>query len=95
MWRIFQKAGKPGWACIIPIYNIFVFLQIVKKPLWWFILLLIPLVNFIIMIILMANLVKVFGKPGWQTLLLLFFSVFYIPFLGFGKAQYKAEGAAA
>ena len=51
MWKIFTKAGQPGWASIIPIYNIIVLLKIVNRPVWWIILLLIPIVNFITMII--------------------------------------------
>ena len=34
-WKIFAKAGKPGWACIVPIYSTIVLLEIVGKPLWW------------------------------------------------------------
>ena len=37
-WRIFEKAGQPGWAAIIPIYNVIVLLEIVGRPLWWIIL---------------------------------------------------------
>ena len=63
-WKIFTKAGQPGWASIIPIYNLIVVLQIVQKPLWWIILCFIPLVNFIIMIIIAIELAKSFGKGG-------------------------------
>jgi len=49
MWKIFTKAGKPGWAAIIPIYNIIVWLEIVNKPVWWIILLCIPFVNIVIL----------------------------------------------
>src|ERR1700748_439146 len=41
-WKIFEKAGKPGWAAIIPIYNIIVLLEIIGKPVWWIIMFLIP-----------------------------------------------------
>ena len=49
-WKIYQKAGKPGWASIIPIYNVVALLQITELPLWYFLLLLIPFVNFFIII---------------------------------------------
>jgi hypothetical protein len=94
-WRIYQKAGKPGWACLIPIYNIIVFLQIINKPLWWFLMFIIPFVNIIFLIMASVEFLKRFGKPTWHILLVLFFSAIYIPVLAFGKAQYKAEGAAA
>jgi hypothetical protein len=47
-WKIFTKAGQPGWAAIIPIYNWYVLCKIVGRPGWWVILLLIPFINFII-----------------------------------------------
>lgn len=89
-WKIFVKAGKPGWAAIIPIYNIIVFLQIVGKPLWWIILLLIPIVNLIISIIVLIELAKKFGKPEWHVILMLLFGFIYFPVLAFGSAKYKA-----
>ena len=49
-WVIFTKAGEAGWKCLIPIYNLIVLLKIINKPVWWFILLLIPLVNIVIII---------------------------------------------
>src|SRR5262249_50641242 len=61
-WKIFTKAGQPGWACIIPIYNLYVWCKIVGRPWWWILLMLIPFVNFIILIILMIDLAKSFGK---------------------------------
>ncbi|RMF79097.1 MAG: hypothetical protein D6739_11265, partial [Nitrospirae bacterium] len=48
MWKVFAKAGKPGWAAIIPIYNLVVLLEIAGKPVWWIILMLIPVVNFVV-----------------------------------------------
>lgn len=90
-WKIYTKAGQPGWACIVPIYNLVVLLQIVKKPIWWIILLLIPLVNYIIIIIVMNNLSKVFGKGIGFTVGLIFLPFIFFPILGFGDATY--EGA--
>ena len=45
IWKVFEKAGKPGWAALVPIYNIIVLLDIAGKPAWWLVLMLIPLVN--------------------------------------------------
>ena len=61
-WKSYSKAGQPGWACIIPIYNMIVWLQICGRPIWWFILLLIPLVNIIIFLIVCIDFAKSFGK---------------------------------
>ncbi len=88
MWRIFEKAGKPGWAAIIPIYNFIVLLEIVGKPAWWVILLIIPFVNLIIIIIVLNLFSKSFGKDIGMTLLLIFLSFIAIPILAFGDARY-------
>jgi hypothetical protein len=87
-WKIFTKAGKPGWAAIIPIYNLIVFLEIVGKPVWWIILLLIPIVNIVIAIILVHRLSLSFGQGVGMTILLLFLGIVGYPILGFGSAKY-------
>jgi hypothetical protein len=93
MWKIFTKAGKPGWAALIPIYNIFVWIEITGKPLWWFILLLIPFVNYVI-IVWLINLTSLsFGKDVGFTLGLIFLGPIFLPILGFGSAQYKGPAA--
>jgi hypothetical protein len=87
-WKIFTKAGEPGWAAIIPIYNVIVLLKIAGKPAWWIILLLIPVVNFVISILVAAGLAKNFGKgTGFVVGLVLLPFIFYL-ILGFGSAQY-------
>lgn len=95
MWKVFTKAGKPGWACIIPIYNIIVLLEIVGRPLWWFILLLIPFVNFIVAIIVSIDLAKSFGKGTGFGLGLAFLGVIFYPLLGFGDATYRGPAVTA
>ena len=94
-WKVFTKAGKPGWAIIIPIYNIIVLLQIVGKPWWWLILLCIPVVNIIFAIWALNLLSLSFGKDVGFTLGLIFLSPIFIPILGFGSAQYKGAAGAA
>ncbi|PYI95331.1 MAG: signal peptidase I [Verrucomicrobia bacterium] len=61
-WKVFTKAGQPGWASIIPIYNLYIWCKIVGRPWWWILLMLIPLVNFVVAIILCIDLAKSFGK---------------------------------
>jgi len=93
-WKIFEKAGKPGWAALIPIYNFIVLLQIVGRPVWWILLLLVPLVNLVIMILVINDLSKSFGKEvGFTVGLILLGFVFY-PILGFGSAAYLGPGGA-
>ena len=88
MWKIFTKAGKPGWACIVPIYNLVILLEIIGKPTWWIILLLIPIVNFVVLIIITHNLSLAFGKDGGFTAGLILLPVIFYPILAFGSAQY-------
>ncbi|MCE9518362.1 MAG: DUF5684 domain-containing protein [Verrucomicrobia bacterium] len=94
VWKTFTKAGQPGWACLVPFYNIIVLLQIVGKPLWWIILMLIPFVNFIIAIIVMVELAKKFGKGVGFALGLVFLGFIFFPILGFGDARYQGSAAA-
>jgi hypothetical protein len=88
MWKIFTKAGKPGWACLIPIYNILVLLEIIGKPWWWLLLMLIPFVNFIFAIWAMNLLSKSYGHEVGFTLGLIFLSFVFIPILGLGESKY-------
>ena len=89
-WKIFTKAGKPGWAILIPIYNIIVMLQIVEKPVWWIVMLFIPVVNIVFAIMIIYNFVLKFGKPGWHVILALVFGVIYYPYIAFSDAKYQA-----
>lgn len=88
-WKVFAKAGKPGWACIVPIYNIIVLLDIVNKPAWWFILMLIPIVNFVIMIIVLHRLSLSYEHGAGFTIGLLFVGIVFWPILAFGSSTYK------
>jgi hypothetical protein len=89
-WKVFVKAGKPGWAFIVPIYNILVMLEIIGKPWWWFILLLIPLVNIVIGALVCIELAKKFGKGVGFGIGLLLLGFIFIPILGFGSAEFTA-----
>jgi len=93
MWKVFTKAGQPGWASIIPIYNIYIWCKIVGRPAWWIILMLIPLVNFIICIILCIDLAKSFGKGAGFGIGLAFLGIIFLPILEFGTAQYQGPAA--
>jgi hypothetical protein len=94
MWKTFQKAGKPGWAAIVPIYNTIVILEIVGKPLWWIILLLIPFVNIVVGIMVIHLVSASFGKGAGMTVLLLLLPFIGWPMLGFGDAQYQGPAGA-
>lgn len=88
-WKVYQKAGKPGWAVIIPIYNIIILLEIIGKPIWWLFLMLIPGVNIVFSVWATNLLSKSFGKDEAFTVGLIFLSIIFYPILGFGSAQYQ------
>ena len=92
-WRIFEKADQPGWASIIPIYNMVVILRIVGRPVWWLILAFIPIVNLVWMII-PFDLAKSFGKGMGFGLGLLLLGPIFGPVLAFGDATYEGPSAA-
>lgn len=93
LWKIFVKAGKPGWAAIVPIYNIVVLLEIAGKPAWWVVLFIIPVVNFVIAIVLSIALAKKFGKGTGYALGLAFLGPIFYPMLGFGDSRYDPNAA--
>jgi len=92
-WKIFEKAGKPGWASIIPFYNYIVACEIVGKPIWWFLLMICPCINFIFLIW-VANLIsKSFGKSEGFTVGLVILNPIFACILGFGDAVYLGPSA--
>jgi len=95
MWKVFTKAGKPGWAAIVPIYNIIVLLQIAGKPVWWIILFFIPIVSLIIAILTYVALAERFGKGGGFAVGLVLLGPIFFPILGFGSAQFRPALAKA
>ena len=88
MWKIYEKAGRPGWEAIVPIYNIYILLKIVGKPGWWLILYLIPIVNIVFAIWTANMLSKSFGKDEGFTIGLILLGIVFYPLLGFGDAKY-------
>jgi hypothetical protein len=91
-WKVYTKAGKPGWACIIPFYNLIVLLEIVGKPIWWFLLMLIPCVNFVFIIWVYNRLSKSFGQSEGFTVGLVLLNPIFICILGFGDYTYLGPG---
>jgi hypothetical protein len=84
------QPGQPGWAAIVPIYNIIVMLQIAKKPLWWIVLFLIPIANFVIAILVAIEIAKKFNQSTGFGIGMAFLPFVFYPMLGFGSATYRA-----
>lgn len=87
-WRLFEKAGEPGWYAIVPILSTIILLKIAGKPWWWIVLLLIPFVNFIILIILYLDLAKAFGKSTLFGVGLILLSPIFFLILAFDDSEY-------
>ena len=88
MWKIFVKAGKPGWGAIIPFYNMYCLFEMSFGTGWLFLLCLVPCVNVVITIIMWIKLAQAFGKGAAYGIGILFLPVVSLPMLGFGDAQY-------
>lgn len=89
LWKVFTKAGEPGWMSIIPILNVFVLVKIAGRPAWWIILMLIPLVNIIVGILVGIDIARRFGQGTGFGLGLAFLPFIFYPILGFGSARYQ------
>ena len=95
IWKVFVKAGQPGWAAIVPIYNIYVLTQIAGRPAWWIVLFFIPIVSIIAAVILFIDVAKAFGKGAGFGIGLALLGFIFFPILGFGDATYQGAPKAA
>lgn len=93
-WKVFEKAGKPGWAAIIPIYSTIVMLEIIGKPIWWIVLIIfVPCANIVFLIWTYNLLSKSYGQSEGFTVGLVLLPVIFFPILGFGNYQYLGPSA--
>lgn len=91
MWKTFEKAGQPGWACLVPFYNLYIMVLIANRPILFFILCLVPFINFFVLILISIDIAKKFGKgTGFGIGLALLGFIFY-PMLGFSDATYDGN----
>jgi Family of unknown function (DUF5684) len=95
VWRLFEKAGRPGWASLIPFYNLVVMLQISGRSGWWLLGMFVPLLNIFVGIRLPFDLAKAFGRGIGFGFGLLFLSMIFAPILAFGDARYVRGTATA
>ncbi|HEY7659800.1 MAG TPA: DUF5684 domain-containing protein [Actinomycetota bacterium] len=89
IWVVYTKAGQPGWAAIVPFYNLWILVKVSGKEQWWFILFLIPIANIVALFVIDIAVSERFGKgAGFGVGLALLPIVFY-PILAWGKATYQ------
>ena len=93
MWRVFTKAGQPGWAVLIPIYNAYILCKIAGKSGWWVLLMLIPCVGIIVSFFVAMGVAQNFGKGVGFALGLFFLPFIFYPILAFGDASYQVAPA--
>lgn len=93
-WKVFTKAGHPGWAAIIPIYNLYILCKIAGRPGWWLILLFIPIVNIVVSIIISIDISKSFGHGVGFGIGLWLLGIIFYPILAFGSSKYQGPAAA-
>ena len=91
-WKTYEKAGEPGWACLIPIYSTLILLKIARVPWWWILLIMfIPFAGIVWAIWALNRTAKGFGKDEGFTLGLIFLGFIFWPILGFGDSEYQPE----
>jgi hypothetical protein len=94
-WMMFQKADRPGWAAIIPIYNFYTMCKIAGRPGWWWVLLFIPIVNIVIGLIVSIDLARSYARGTGFGVGLFFLGFIFAPIIGFGEDRYLGPAAAA
>jgi hypothetical protein len=95
IWKVFTKAGQPGWAAIVPIYNMVILCKIAGRPLWWMLLFFIPIVSLVPAVVINLDLAKRFGMSSGFGVGLILLPFVFLPILGFGSAEYHAPEEAA
>ncbi len=89
-WKLFEKANRKGFYALIPFFNLYVFLQIIKKPFWWYILLLVPFINIFVYMLMLIELIRCFGKEQlWEQFVAVVFPIIYLPYLSFQDVSYR------
>ena len=92
-WKVFSKAGKPGWAALVPFYNLYIMIKVAGMSGWWMLAFFVPFLNLIAMIIITHKTSEAFGHGVGFTLGLIFLPLIFWPILAFGSSQYQLTGA--
>lgn len=94
MWKMFTKAGHPGWAALVPFYNMYIMCQIAGRPGWWMVLFMVPLVSIVIALMVSVDIAKSFGKGVVFGLGLWLFGPIFYCILGYGDSEYEGPAVA-
>lgn len=85
LWRVYQRAGEPGWATLVPIYNAVVLLRVARRPIWWIVLLLVPLVNLVTLVAIDIALARRFGRSAGFGVAIALLPFVFLPVLAFAS----------
>lgn len=89
-WKVFEKAGRPGWGSLVPFYNTYLLTEIAGKEIvWWILLTFVPCVNFVAWVVICMDVAKNFGKDAMWGIGLAFLPMIFFPLLGFSDARYQ------
>lgn len=88
VWIVFAKAGRPGWAAVIPFYNLYVLCKVGGRPGWWWILYIIPIVDIVVSLVVSFGVAKHFAKGTGFAVGLWLLAFIFLPILAFGPAEY-------
>jgi Family of unknown function (DUF5684) len=89
LWKVFEKAGQPGWAALVPVYQLVVLHRIAGHPGWWGLVCFIPCVYVVLGVLVCLDLAKRFGQSPLVGIGLLVAPFVGFPLLGFGGAKYE------
>lgn len=90
-WKVFEKAGEPGWAVLVPFYNTWVLIKVSDNPWWFFVLMFIPLVQIYPSVKVPYDIAKEFGQGAGFGLGMIFLPFIFFPLLGFGDYEYQSN----
>ncbi len=106
LWKMYVKAGRPGWAAIVPVYNWWVWVEIIERPRWWFWVLVgsvllswVPIVGIVLSVAMFVlyllgclDMAKRFGQGTGYGIGLWLLPFVFAPILGFGSARFEGDG---
>ena len=87
-WRVFTKAGRPGWASLIPLYNSYCLMKMAGKPGWWLFLMWIPLINLVASILWVVDFSRSFGQDIGFAVGLFLLPFVFVFILAFSDMRY-------
>lgn len=89
LWKVFTKAGQPGWAAIIPIYNLVILFRVAQMNPWWILAFLVPILNLVIYVMNQHRISRAFGHGAGFTCGLIFLGFIFYPILAFNNDTYR------